>query len=235
MNKKYIAIILATLTLTTTFAACTKKYDDERVLTDREENVHILATDEEGNTIQDADGHIIEVVTDENGKEVTDENGKQVTQPVTYPDILEAYGYVEDQYVKIKPEEGWKQTGTQTITMDYEKYGAQYVLDVVENKTVEDVAKGYKSMAEQMKKADAYKESEFSSKEVEINGIKMTKITITYTIDKKYLSEGDPESQIMYFYLHTKGEKTYNFQGTILPQYKDKVDFDKIIASVKYK
>ena len=235
MNKKYIAIVLATLTLTMSFAACTKKYEDERIVVDREDNTHILATDKEGNTIQDEDGRIIEVVTDEKGKEVTDENGNQVTQPVTYPDILEAYGYIEDEYVKIKPEEGWEQRGAQTITMDYEKYGAQYVLDIRENKSVEDIVGSYKSMVDAMKKTATYKEADMTEKEVKVGGIKMTKLTITYTIDKKYLEEGDPESQIMYIYLHTKGEKTYDFVCTILPEHEGKIDFDKIIASIEYK
>ncbi len=235
MNKKYIAIILATMTLITVFTACSKDYEDERIIKDREDNIHILATDKEGNTMQNEDGNIIEVVTDAKGKEVTDDNGNQVTQAVTYPDILEANGFVEDQYVKIKPEEGWTQTGSLMITMNYEKYGAQYVLDVSENKDEKEITDGYKQMADQMKKVPAYKEASFKSEKVKLGGIEMTKITIEYSIDKKYVSEEDPESQILYMYVHSKDGKTYNFQGSILPEYKDKVDFDKIIASVIYK
>ena len=79
MNKKYWAILAALLIIVTSFAACTKNYDEDRIITDRESNTHILATDENGQTMQDEDGNIMEIITDNKGKEVTDEDGKIVS------------------------------------------------------------------------------------------------------------------------------------------------------------
>lgn len=85
MKKQVLAIMLATLLILTTFAACGKKY---LVYTDDAGVEHPVLTDAEGNTMVNEFGQIVIGVTDSRGHLVTDENGENETRAVAFPSAI---------------------------------------------------------------------------------------------------------------------------------------------------
>lgn len=85
MKKQVFAILLATLLILTTFAACGKKY---LVYTDKDGVKHALLTDAEGNTMVNAFGQLVVGVTDKNGKLSKDADGNYETRAVEFPSSI---------------------------------------------------------------------------------------------------------------------------------------------------
>lgn len=85
MKKSVIAIILCTVLILTTFAACGKKY---LTITDEDGITHFLLTDDNGNTVVNADGNIAVVNTDKNGEIVTEKGGEIYTEGLTFPSVV---------------------------------------------------------------------------------------------------------------------------------------------------
>lgn len=85
MKKSVISIILCTILILTTFAACGKKY---LTITDKDGVTHLLLTDTDGNTVINSDGNIAVVNTDANGKVVTKKGGEIYTEGLTFPEVV---------------------------------------------------------------------------------------------------------------------------------------------------
>lgn len=85
MKKSIVAIVLCTAIILTAFAACGKKY---LTITDEDGVTHFLITDDNGNTIINADGNIAVGNTDEDGKLVTQKGGEIYTEGLTFPEAL---------------------------------------------------------------------------------------------------------------------------------------------------
>lgn len=237
MNKKYIAVVAATLAFATLFAACSKKYNKDRVLVDDEGNTHILATDANGETMQDEYGNIVEVITDDKGKEVEDKAGEKQTQGVTYPDLLTVGNTVQNKYIKVEVPEGWEQTGKINMMLENKDCGAQLQLLVNEDKDIEKVLSEYVSNEQALKKLVNSKLESFkaTSNDVNLGGKKYTKLVWEITAKKDYVEEGEAQSWIQNIYLYSDGKNTYNYSSYVAAENKDKVDFDKIVATVMYK
>ncbi len=235
MNKKYWAVLAALLIFMTSFAACTKKYDDDRIITDRESNTHILATDENGETMQDEDGNIMEIVTNAKGEEETDENGKGVSQPVTYPDLLEVDGYAETKWLKVKVASGWEQSGRLNIQLKHKKTESFLNLSVVEGKQQDDVITQINTMIDTFKKVDEYEKVDSTNEKVKIGGIEMTKIRTVLTVSKDAVAEGENPTQVICYYIHEKDGNTYRFEYVTIPEAEKSVNFEEVLATVKYK
>ncbi len=237
MNKKYFAVIAATLAFATVFAACTKRYNDDRILVDSEGNTHILATNAEGETMQDEYGNIVEVITDDKGKEVEDKAGEQQTQGVTYPDLLTNGNIVQNKFIKLEVPDGWEQIGKLNILLSNKDFDAKIQFLINEDKSIDKVLSEYILNGQELKKQVNKKLEKFnmSNKEVTIGGKKMTKIVWEITSKKEYVDEGSAQSWIQNVYLYSDGKNTYNYASYISAADRDKVDFDKIVASVIYK
>lgn len=237
MNKKYFAVIAATLAFATVFAACTKRYNDDRILVDSEGNTHILATNAEGETMQDEYGNIVEVITDDKGKEVEDKAGEQQTQGVTYPDLLTNGNIIQNKFIKLEVPDGWEQIGKLNILLSNKDFDAKIQFLINEDKSIDKVLSEYILNGQELKKQVNKKLEKFnmSNKEVTIGGKKMTKIVWEITSKKEYVDEGSAQSWIQNVYLYSDGKNTYNYASYISAADRDKVDFDKIVASVIYK
>ena len=235
MNKKYWAILAALLIIVTSFAACTKNYDEDRIITDRESNTHILATDENGQTMQDEDGNIMEIINDNKGKEVTDEDGKIVSQPVTYPDLLEVDGYAETKWLKVKVESGWEQSGKLNIQLKHTKTDSFLNFGVVEGEKQDDIIAQLNKMFDTFKKVDEYEKVDTTTEKVKIGGIEMTKIRTVLTISEDAVVEGENPTQVICYYIHEKDGNTYRFEYSTTPTNEKNVNFEEIISTVEYK
>lgn len=84
MEKRIIAVVCVLILLVTTLVACGKK----ATIQVKEGNSYELVTDDEGNTLINADGDIVIYATDENGKYIKDSNGEKQTAAVTFPDVV---------------------------------------------------------------------------------------------------------------------------------------------------
>lgn len=103
MKKQVLAILLATLLILTTFAACGKKY---LIYTDKDGVEHPVLTDAEGNTMVNEFGQIVVGVTDSHGNLVTDENGENETRAVVFPSVIAQNNVYETPDFKLTVPEG---------------------------------------------------------------------------------------------------------------------------------
>ncbi len=94
--KRYIAILLALVTVILTFTAC-----GDTVVVDKDGNEHIAVTKRGGDFVQDKYGNIIE--------EVTNESGETITQPFNFPEIyVKKENKIENAYFVIDVPKDWK-------------------------------------------------------------------------------------------------------------------------------
>lgn len=229
MSRRILAAIAAVLAITLLFAACGKE-----TITDREGSTHEFLTDENKEILQDEDGNIVVPKTDESGKEIKDEDGNTVTESITFPEVLELGDYVHNKYVKVKIEKGWEQIGkVTTIILQNSEIGAQFSVQIRENKTAEDVESIWMKQFNEEKKSDSLDTHSVKKSEVEIGGHKMIKITRDYTLKEK--SADGKTGQCLTVYILNIGGESIQYTGTVSPENKDKIDFDKIVSEVIYK
>ena len=120
MKKQVLAIMLATLLILTTFAACGKKY---LVYTDQDGVEHPVLTDAEGNTMVNEYGQIVIGVTDARGHLVTDENGENETRAVVFPSSISGKNVYETPNFKWEvPEKIWYFDGDKLLKKDSAVY-----------------------------------------------------------------------------------------------------------------
>ena len=120
MKKQVLAIMLATLLILMTFAACGKKY---LVYTDQDGVEHPVLTDAEGNTMVNEYGQIVIGVTDARGHLVTDENGENETRAVVFPSSISGKNVYETPNFKWEvPEKIWYFDGDKLLKKDSAVY-----------------------------------------------------------------------------------------------------------------
>lgn len=120
MKKQVLAIMLATLLILMTFAACGKKY---LVYTDQDGVEHPVLTDAEGNTMVNEYGQIVIGVTDARGHLVTDENGENETRAVAFPSSISGKNVYETPNFKWEvPEKIWYFDGDKLLKKDSAVY-----------------------------------------------------------------------------------------------------------------
>lgn len=120
MKKQVLAIMLATLLILMTFAACGKKY---LVYTDQDGVEHPVLTDAEGNTMVNSFGQIVVGVTDSRGHLVTDENGENETRAIVFPSSISGKNVYETPNFKWEvPEKIWYFDGNKLLKKDSAVY-----------------------------------------------------------------------------------------------------------------
>ncbi len=82
MSKKTISVICALIIGISVFASCGRK---AAIIKGADGSEHLLVTDEEGNTVVNAQGEIAVYPTDSNGDIVTYAGGEKQTNYVTFP------------------------------------------------------------------------------------------------------------------------------------------------------
>ena len=82
MEKRIIAVVCVLIICISVFASCGRK---AAIIKGADGSEHLLVTDEEGNTVLNAQGDIAVYPTDSNGEIITYEGGEKQTNFITFP------------------------------------------------------------------------------------------------------------------------------------------------------
>ena len=105
--KKYIAAILVTFIILSSFAACATKPKDIEEATNAAGETFAALTQADGGVARDEAGNLLLAVTDENGRAVTDENGETLTNAVALDHALVVGNRIECNTFAITIPDGW--------------------------------------------------------------------------------------------------------------------------------
>ena len=139
MHKKVFALLSAALVLAAMFTACAKHSKYGKIYVDARGMEHVLVTDAKGETIVDAAGNYVEVMTGSDGKPIpaVTENGtvadrqkvEYQTNPVAFPGIKVSKHTVEDQYCTVDIPKGWSASDAgSNIVLVHAESGARVVI-----------------------------------------------------------------------------------------------------------
>ena len=139
MHKKAIALLSAALVLLTFASACEKHSKYGKLYVDGRGMEHVLVTDAKGETIVDADGNLVEVMTDTNGKPIpaitengtvaAKQEGEYQTSPVTFPNVIVSDDKIEDTNCVVQIPAGWEaQKSGDDIMLTQTATGARVVI-----------------------------------------------------------------------------------------------------------
>ncbi len=187
MNKRFFCIFLVFIMALCAFTACQKQSKYGILIVDEQGMEHVLATDENGVTIQDKRGNLVEVMTDSKSKKpvpaptqtVTDESGEVVsvahedeyaTNSITFPDIIQNEEKAETRYYTVAIPEGWVQEGSSRIILRHTQTNAMISF-------YDDMSGDVESILEKMEKSRAKlgdADYEFSSTETKIGEVNAT-------------------------------------------------------------
>ncbi len=104
MQKKIIAVCCLILAVTLVFASCGNKV----IIKGSDGKKYIAVTDNEGNTVTDANGNIEVYVTDADRKYVTEENGESKKAILTFPEAISKKDSIETAGYILTALEGWE-------------------------------------------------------------------------------------------------------------------------------
>ena len=237
MNKRFLCVFLVFIIAMFAFAACQKQSKYGILIVDEQGMEHVLATDENGVTIQDKRGNLVEVMTDSKSKKpvpaptqtVTDENGEAVsviqkdeyaTNSITFPNIIENEEKAENRYYSVAIPEGWVQEGSNRIILRHTETDATVSF-------YDDMGDNVESVLEEMEKSRAKlsddAEYEFNSTETKV---------------------GDTDAVLVSYRFGTVIRNTYVFavKGTVFQitctvdtDAEQQVDFDSVFNSIVFK
>lgn len=173
MKKQITAIVLCTVLLLTTFAACGKKY---LVITDEEGYTHYAVTNENGNTVINSDGNIAVFNTDKNGDAVTNNDGSLYTEGVTFPAAVVNGNYFETADFRWEFSDEWNLAPNQITKKDSSLRVTLYTeQDMNYDDLMEKVRKGVEILGDEGREAMQVTETP-----VEVPGIvQASKISVT--------------------------------------------------------
>lgn len=103
MQKKIIAACCLIVAVTLIFASCGNKV----LIKGSDGKKYIAVTDNEGNTVTDANGNLEVYVTDAKGKYVTEEDGESKKAILTFPEAISNKDSIETVGYILTAPEGW--------------------------------------------------------------------------------------------------------------------------------
>lgn len=230
MNKKSLVLFSLFLAILTLCTACGKSYGLKIV--DKEGMEHIIMTDVNGVTVLDANGNLVEIVTDsankkpipvptENGTKDANQENDYETMPVTFPGVLEEKGVVEDMYCSLVLPEDWEQIGSGRLILRHKPTGAQ--ISVYGN--VPSIASPEQAVSEL--------ESDMDELEADVSHATIEKDIGGYIAIGAH---GDFGTIIRDTYvLITDKDIAFKVTCTVEPDKADKVDFDSILSAISFK
>jgi hypothetical protein len=240
MNRKHTALTALLFAALFILASCEKKSRYGVLITDEIGMTHVLVTDANGQTVQDGNGHLVEVVTDSDSKKpivnpartvtVTDDSGSVVsefevpeeyqTQSITFPAFIENEDSVEvARYIMPKPG-GWEMIGSLSI-----------ILKHTETETVIDTYEGdYSSLEEGLDDLEA-KRAKLTEKDIPFTVEKNYKICGTTGIKCRY-DLGDMQR---YIYFVMMNDTVYRFGVSVKTEYDGKIDYEGILNGIKFR
>ncbi len=234
MEKRVIALVIAVLIIASTFVACAKRSKYGKIYVDYDGVTHVLATDENGETVRGEDGNLYEVqfqyedATDTEGTVLLDEGGEWLTTEYEFPKyivvkeakfkyfpILFHNKYVQNSVLKLPLPDGFEQISKRAFHIENEESGCW----------LECSADDYKSLDEAYLKAKevlpVYVEagSQIEDGYVTICGEKAYRCIIT----------NDEDNIILTTYYFEKNDHLIRFQTLLKTDYADEIDFEAII------
>lgn len=222
MNKKYFAVFLLFIFVLSVFAACIKA-NPGIIITGSDGKTRVLATNDNGETMTDSAGNIIIVMTDAKGKAARDKNGDQVTQKVSPPNYYIYNKVIEGPKFSVAIPEGWEQSDASNIRLKKTSTNAELNLMVEDGQTLAQVKD---AVDEFMDKAAAEDPNAvFKDKTLKLCGVSAT----------MYLYDSEKYSARMVFYVLEKNGTDFLFQGAVGNEYKESVDFESVINTIKFK
>ena len=221
MNKKYFAVFLLFIFVLSVFAACIKA-NPGIIITGSDGKTRVLATNDNGETMTDSAGNIIIVMTDAKGKAARDKNGDQVTQKVSPPDYYIYNKVIEGPKFSVAIPEGWEQSDASNIRLKKTSTNAELNLMVEDGQTLAQVKD---AVEEFMDKAAEDPDAVFKVETIKLCGVSAT----------MYLYDSEKYTARMVFYVLEKNGTDFLFQGAVGNEYKESVDFESVINTIKFK
>jgi len=213
MRKKTIVFFIVFVLMLCIFAACKKDEVNGIVIVDNNGTTRVLATNDNGETMTDDAGNLIVVVTDAEGKSET----QRVAPPAYYADgdTIQTLKY------SLTVPKGWsyKSVGN-NLKLTNTDTNSELNLVTMEGKTLEDAIASADQTMELFKKEGTVEVSQ-----TVICGVDATKYTIT---------KADSSGTVI-FYIFEKNGTVYSFYSVVVQAYKDSIDFETIINSIKFK
>lgn len=224
MKKQVLAILLATLLILTTFAACGKKY---LVYTDADGITHPVLTDAEGNTMLNEYGQIVVGVTEKNGKLVTDANGEYETRAILFPSSIANGNVFETPHFKMTvPEKQWYFEDTTLYKKDSECYAS---IDSFENRTLQQSIETEKKILQQL-------EEEMGEQiRYEIQDFSLSVGVTVHSILFDMLDENGALIEVRQAYYFEVKDTLYKFLFVAPAAEADAVDFADMLNMIKFR
>jgi hypothetical protein len=217
MAKRYMALFLVFFMILAGFAGCKK---GGIIITDNEGKTRVLATDEDGETMTDDAGNLIVVVTGA--------DGSKETQKVAPPSFYVLDDVIEGSKFSVALPKGWEQSGTGDISIVNEETDAELVFMIKGNKPIEDVVDEAVAILDVLATQTG---SKLEITTVDIAGSSATKLYLPGNNS----AESPENDRDWNAYIFEKNGTVFLFRGIVEGKYRDSVDFEAIINSVKFK
>ncbi len=222
MNKKYFAVFLLFIFVLSVFAACIKA-NPGIIITGSDGKTRVLATNDNGETMTDSAGNIIIVMTDAKGKAARDKNGDQVTQKVSPPNYYIYNKVIEGPKFSVAIPEGWEQSDASNIRLKKTSTNAELNLMVEDGQTLAQVKDAVEEFMDKAAAEDP--DAVFKVETIKLCGVSAT----------MYLYDSEKYTARMVFYVLEKNGTDFLFQGAVGNEYKESVDFESVINTIKFK
>ncbi len=229
MHKKMIVLFCVFLALLFAFAACKRHTKYGTFIVDQQGMEHIVMTDANGETVLDADGNLIEIVTDSRSKKpvaLPTQNGTAAakgseyqTHPVTFPGVVEKAEAVEDGFCSVKLPEGWEQVGTGIILLQHMQTDARIQISTDVGGTVEGAVKQLTSQIETLAPEGGYTQTD-----VTIDGLPATCTRYEYS-----------GTTVMSYLLMTENGKVCRINCTVETSKFDAADVESVVQEIHFK
>ncbi|MBQ3149965.1 MAG: hypothetical protein IJB86_01825 [Clostridia bacterium] len=237
MNKRIFCIFLVFTVALFSFVACEKRSKYGVLIVDEQGMEHVLATDENGVTIQDRYGNLVEVMTDSKSKKpidaptqtVTDESGEVIsvvheneyaTNSITFPTLMQNGNVAENKNYAVTIPEGWVQEGSTRVLLKHTETGATVSF-------YDDMGKSVAAVLEEMENSRAIlgnnAEYEFEQTDVKIGD--KDAVCVNYKIG----------NVVRKTYVLSVWNTVLQIACTVDADKEQLVDFDSVLNSIRFK
>ena len=212
MTKKTVVFLIVFILMLCVLAACNKNKAHGIVVVDNKGTTRVLATNDNGETMTDDAGNLIVVVTDA--------EGKSETQRVAPPDYYADGNTVQTPKFSLAVPKGWtyKSIGN-NLKLTQTETNSELNLVTMDGKTLDE------AIASADETMDLFrKEGTVEISQTVVCGVDAAKYTITKA-----------DTGTVIFYIFEKNATVYSFYSVVVQEYKDSIDFETIINSIKFK
>lgn len=229
MHKKLIVLFCVFLVLLFAFAACKRHTKYGTFIVDQQGMEHIVMTDANGVTVVDADGNLVEIVTDSRSKKpialptqdgtAAAQGSEYQTHPVTFPGVVEDGEAVEDGFVSVTPPEGWEQVGTGILLLQHMATDARVQISTDVGGTVEEAVEQLTGQIETLAPEGGYTQTD-----VTVDGLTATRTQ--YEISGMTVTS---------YLLMTENGKVCRINCTVETDKSDAANVEAVVQAIHFK